>query len=224
MSLVVEKYTYPKLEREMISGVRHYTDGETPVPSVTTILSETGDKTALFEWRKRVGDAEANRISRESAGLGTKVHNALENYVNGEEWDTFGNNMVSVMAKEMTTEMIDKGMSNVDEVWGIEVGLIAKGIYAGTADCVGLYNGVPSIIDFKTAKKIKKREWIEDYFLQGSAYVLAHNEMFDSGIDQVAILMVDRDNKFKDFTISGNELTHYKGLWAQRVEDYYSRL
>ena len=112
MSLVIEKYTYPKLEREMISGVRHYTDGETPVPSVTTILSETGDKTALFEWRKRVGDAEANRISRESAGLGTKVHNALENYCNGEEWDTFGNNMVSVMAKEMTTEMIDKGMSN----------------------------------------------------------------------------------------------------------------
>ena len=107
----------------MISGVRHYTDGDTPVPSVTTILSETGDKTALFEWRKRVGDAEANRISRESAGLGTKVHNALENYCNGEEWDTFGNNMVSVMAKSMTTEMIDKGMSNVDEVWGIEGGL-----------------------------------------------------------------------------------------------------
>ncbi|MCP4831741.1 MAG: preprotein translocase subunit TatA [Gammaproteobacteria bacterium] len=224
MSLLTEKYIYPKLEREMISGVRHYTDGDTPVPSVTTILSETGDKTALFEWRKRVGDAEANRISRESAGLGTKVHNALENYCNGEVWDTFGNNMVSVMAKEMTTEMIDKGMSNVDEVWGIEVGLIAKGIYAGTADCVGLYNGVPSIIDFKTAKKIKKREWIEDYFLQGSAYVLAHNEMFESKIDQVAILMVDRDNKFKDFTISGDELTYYKGLWAKRVEDYYSRL
>ncbi len=224
MSLLTEKYIYPKLEREMISGVRHYTDGDTPVPSVTTILSETGDKTALFEWRKRVGDAEANRISRESAGLGTKVHNALENYCNGEVWDTFGNNMVSVMAKEMTTEMIDKGMSNVDEVWGIEVGLIAKGIYAGTADCVGLYNGVPSIIDFKTAKKIKKREWIEDYFVQGSAYVLAHNEMFESKIDQVAILMVDRDNKFKDFTISGDELTYYKGLWAKRVEDYYSRL
>ena len=63
MTLVIDKYTYPKLEREMISGVRHYTDGDSPVPSVTTILSETGDKTALFEWRKRVGDAEANRIS-----------------------------------------------------------------------------------------------------------------------------------------------------------------
>ena len=108
-----------------------------------------------------MGDAEANRISRESAGLGTKVHNALENYCNGEEWDTFGNNMVSVMAKEMTTEMIDKGMSNVDEGWCIEVGLIARGIYAATAECVGLYNGVPSIIDFTIPKKIKNRKWIE---------------------------------------------------------------
>lgn len=224
MSLVVNKYQYPALRRVQSGGNRHYTDGSTPVPSVTTILSETGDKTALIEWRKRVGDAEANRISRESAGLGTKVHNALENYVNGEEWDTFGTNLVSTMAKSMTSEMIDKGLSNVDEVWGIEVGLIAQGLYAGTADCVGLYNGVPSIIDFKTAKKIKKREWIEDYFLQGSAYTLAHNEMFDSNIDQVAILMVDRDNNFKDFTISGDELTHYKGLWAKRIEDYYSRL
>lgn len=224
MTLVIDKYTYPKLDREMISGVRHYTDGDTPVPSVTTILSETGDKTALFEWRKRVGDAEANRISRESAGLGTKVHNALEKYALGEEWDTFGNNLVSTMAKSMTSEMIDKGLSNVSEIWGIEVGLIARGLYAGTADCVGMYNGVPSIIDFKTAKKLKKREWIDDYFMQGAAYTLAHNEMFDSGIDQVAILMVDRDNKFRDYVVSGQELTKFKSMWGERIQDYYSRI
>ena len=88
MSLVVEKYTYPKLEREMISGVRHYTDGETPVPSVTTILSETGDKTALFEWRKRVGDAEANRISRDYEVLRKNYEDRLQDR---EELRTRGN-------------------------------------------------------------------------------------------------------------------------------------
>jgi hypothetical protein len=86
-----------------------------------------------------------------------------------------------------------------------------------------MYNGVPSIIDFKTAKKLKKREWIDDYFMQGAAYTLAHNEMFDSGIDQVAILMIDRDSKFRDYIVKGDELTHYKALWGQRVQDYFSK-
>ena len=223
MSLLTEKYNYPNLRRVQTAKGRQYVgDDENPVPSVTTVLDKTGDKTALIAWRKRVGEAEATRISTESAGLGTKVHNSLEKFVLGEEWEVKGNNVISVMAKSMVDEMVEKGLSQVDEIWGVEVGLIAEGLYAGTSDAIGMFNGVPSIIDFKTAKKIKKREWIEDYFLQGCAYALAHNEMFESKIRQVAILMVDRDGRYADFVIEGEEFDEYCNKWANRLADYYS--
>jgi len=222
--MLKNKYDYPNLKRiQTKQGRRYVGEDEKPVPSVTTILGDTGDKTALIAWRKRVGDAEATRISTESAGLGTKVHNALEKYILGEEWNTFGNNHVSILAESMTNEMVNNGLTKIDELWGVEVALIAKGLYAGTSDAVGMFNGVESIIDFKTAKKIKKREWIEDYFMQGCAYALAHNEMFGSNIQTVAILMIDREGKYKDFVIEGDEFNEYCDKWSSRLADYYSK-
>jgi len=222
--MLVEKYEYPTLKRVTAkSGQRQYTgEDNKPVPSVTTILSDTGDKTALIAWRKRVGEEEANRVSREAAGLGTKVHNALEKYVLGETWEITGNNLISIMAKQMVDKMVRDGMSQIDELWGVEVALISEGLYAGTSDAIGMWNGKPAIIDFKTAKKIKKREWIEDYFMQGCAYALAHNEMFGTNIKQVAILMIDREGKYADFVINGDEFEEYCNKWAMRLADYYS--
>jgi len=221
--MLKSKYEYPNLKRIQTKQGRQYTDnvGE-PVPSVTTILSDTGDKTALIAWRKRVGDEEANRISQESAGLGTKVHNALEKHILGEEV-SFGNNHISVLAESMTNEMVTNGLNKIDELYGVEVGLIAQGLYAGTSDAIGMYEGEEAIIDFKTAKKIKKREWIEDYFLQGCAYALAHNEMFESKIKKVVILMVDRESNFAEFVIKDDEFDHYCNKWANRLADYYSK-
>ena len=224
--MLIAKYEYPTLQRKtQTNGKRQYVgDDSIPVPSVTTVLSETGDKTALINWRKRVGDAEATRISSEAAGLGTKVHNAIEKYILKEEWDTFGNNHVSVLAKTMTTMMVENGLTKIDELWGVEVGLIAAGLYAGTSDAIGVYEGEDAIIDFKTAKKIKKREWIDDYFMQGCAYALAHNEMMGTEIRKVVILMVDREGKFAEFTIKGEEFDEYCDKWAGRLADYYSKI
>ena len=222
--MLENKYDYPNLKRIQTKKGRQYTDGTgEPVPSVTTILSDTGDKTALIAWRKRVGDAEATRISTESAGLGTKVHNSLEKFILQEDYEIKGNNHISIMARNMVDEMIAKGLSKVDELYGVVVGLIAQGLYAGTADGIGLHEGEEAIIDFKTAKKIKKREWIEDYFLQGCAYALAHNEMFESQIKKVVILMVDREGKFAEFTIKDDEFTEYCNKWSDRLTDYYSK-
>tara|TARA_A100001391_G_C5048612_1_gene272829 strand:+ start:888 stop:1556 length:669 start_codon:yes stop_codon:yes gene_type:complete len=222
--MLENKYEYPNLKRIQTKKGRQYTDGTgEPVPSVTTILGDTGDKTALIAWRKRVGDAEATRISTESAGLGTKVHNSLEKYILQEDYEIKGNNHISVMAKNMVSEMIDKGLSKVDTLYGVEVGLIAEGLYAGTADGIGMHEGEEAIIDFKTAKKIKKREWIEDYFLQGCAYALAHNEMFESDIKKVVILMVDREGNFAEFTIKDDEFSEYCNKWSDRLTDYYSK-
>ena len=135
-------------------------DDNVPVPSVTTVLDKTSDKTALIAWRKRVGEEEANRVSKESAGLGTKVHNAIEKHILGETVE-FGTNMVSVMAKQMSDLVINEGFTNIDEVWGTEIGLIAPGLYAGTTDCVGVHKGEEAIIDFKHPKKLKKKNGLK---------------------------------------------------------------
>ena len=131
--------------------------------------------------------------------------------------------MVSVMAKDMSELMINEGFANIDEVWGTEIGLIAPGLYAGTTDCIGVHNGQDAIIDFKTSKKIKKEEWIEDYYLQCCAYALAHNEMYNTNIKKGVILMVSRDIKFKEYIIEGARFEMYCDLWTQRLEEYYSK-
>jgi CRISPR/Cas system-associated exonuclease Cas4 (RecB family) len=193
--LLTEKIEYKKLERVTTAEGRKYVgDDNVPVPSVTTVLDKTSDKTALIAWRKRVGDAEANRVSKESAGLGTKVHNALEQYILGEDYEIKGNNFVSILARDMANLMINEGFTNVNEVWGTEVGLIAPGLYAGTTDCIGMHNGDEAIIDFKTSKKIKKKEWITSYFMQAAAYAIMWEERTGMPITNLVIIM-DVDNE-----------------------------
>lgn len=222
--LLTEKIEYKKLERVTTAeGRRYIGDDNIPVPSVTTVLDKTSDKTALIAWRKRVGDAEANRVSKESAGLGTKVHNALEQYILGEDYEIKGNNFVSILARDMTNLMINEGFAGVDEVWGTEIGLIAPGLYAGTTDCVGMHGGEEAIIDFKTSKKIKPAKWVQDYFLQCCAYAMAHNEMYGTKIRKGVILMVSRDVELKEYVIEGEEFDKYCGLWTARLEEYYSK-
>lgn len=223
--LLNEKIEYKKLDRTTTPTGRMYVgDDNVPVPSVTTVLDKTADKTALIAWRKRVGEVEATRVSNEAAGLGTKVHNALENYILGEDYEIKGNNFVSILARDMTNLMINEGFTGVDEVWGTEIGLIAPGLYAGTTDCVGMHNGQEAIIDFKTSKKIKPAKWVQDYFLQCCAYAMAHNEMYGTNIRKGVILMVSRDVELKEYIIEGEEFDRYCEQWTTRLEQYYSSL
>jgi hypothetical protein len=205
--MITNKYNYPELERVDTEVGRHYLDSNNKaVPSVTTVLSGTSQsKAGINQWRQRVGDEEADRVIKQSTDIGTAVHEAIEKYLNSETWDEFSDHGDQLMAKRMTGKFITDGLNGITEVWGLEVGLILDDLYAGTADCVGTYNGVPSLIDFKTAKKIKRRDWIEDYFLQGSAYANAHNVMFGTDIQQIVILMVDRDLIFQEFLVKPAE-------------------
>ena len=213
-------YNYPELERVELETGRHYLDSNgNPVPSVTTVLSNTSNASeGIDRWRQRVGDLEANRIIKQSTDIGTAVHEALESYLKKEHWDEFD---ISIQdqntSRLITKKFISDGLNSINEIWGLEVGLILDGLYAGTADCVGLVNGVPSIIDFKTAKKIKKREWIEDYFLQGCAYANAHNVMFGTDISQIVILMVDRDLIFQDFFVRTAEFNVLTRKWKNKL-------
>jgi genome maintenance exonuclease 1 len=215
------KFIYSKLTRDETTGKRLYAcpDG-TKVPSVTTVLDSTKDKTFLIEWRKRVGDAEATRISTESAGLGTLMHKHLENYAQGLERPK-GNNVVAELARKMADTMINEAFCDIDEVWGIEASLYYPGLYAGTTDMVGLHKGKPAIIDHKTTKKAKKKEWIEDYFLQCCAYALAHNEVHKTDIRKCVINIIDRDAVLQPFIIEGDEFDFYAQKWADRIDQYY---
>ena len=153
------KFNYPLLERVDTEIGRHYLDSNNElVPSVTTVLSRTSSsKSGIDQWRQKVGDLEADRVIKQSTDIGTAVHEAIENYLNDNEWDNFDEETDQIMAKNITYKFISDGLKGIDQVWGLEVGLILDKLYAGTADCVGVYNGVPTLIDFKTAKRIKKK-------------------------------------------------------------------
>ena len=218
------KYNYPELERVDKDIGRYYKDSKNNlVPSVTTVLSNTSNKSGgLMDWRLRVGDEEADRVIKQSTDIGTSVHLAIENYLNNNEWSNFGSSYEERISEQITQRFISDALKNITEVWGLEVGLILDNLYAGTADCVGKYSDVPSLIDFKTAKKIKKREWIEDYFLQCCAYANAHNVMFGTNINQVVILMVDRDLMFKEFVVKPDEFDILTKRWKKRLIEFHN--
>jgi genome maintenance exonuclease 1 len=219
--LLNQIYQYSKLTRDESTGKRLYaTPDGSKVPSVTTVLDSTKDKTFLIEWRKRVGEQQANQISKEASGLGTLMHKHLENYVLGIPRPT-GNNTVQTMATAMADTMISEAFCDITEVWGIEASLYYPGLYAGTTDMVGIHKGKPAIIDHKTSNKPKKKEWIEDYFLQCCAYALAHNAVHGTDIKKCVVNIVDRSAVLQPFIIEGDEFDHYSDLWVKRVDQYY---
>ena len=223
--MIKNKYTYPKLERVDTEIGRHYLDATNkPVPSVTTVLSGTSkSKDGLIQWRNRVGDEEADRVIKQSTDIGTAVHEAIEKFLNKESWNDFGDTSDQIMAKNISHKFVNDALDGITEIWGLEVGLILDNLYAGTADCVGLYKNVPTLIDFKTAKKIKKRDWIEDYFLQGCAYANAHNVMFETDIQQIVILMVDRNLIFQEYIVRPTEFSYLTRKWKNRLIEFNNK-
>ena len=222
---MINKFEYPNLERVDTDIGRHYLDSDNkPVPSVTTVLSGTSkSKDGLVQWRNRVGDEEADRIIKQSTDIGTAVHEAIEEFLNKEDWDNFDNTSDQILDKNISNKFIKDALKGITEIWGLEVGLILDNLYAGTADCVGLYKDIPTLIDFKTAKKIKKRDWIEDYFLQGCAYANAHNVMFGTDIQQIVILMVDRNLIFQEYIVRPTEFSYLTRKWKNRLIEFNNK-
>ena len=188
-----------------------------PLPSVTTILSKTKDMTHLNEWRAAVGEEKAQQIVTEASGLGTSLHKNLENYILGEPLTG------TLMAKALAQVIIKNGLSKVNEVWGTEVSLYSPELWAGTTDLIGLHNDIPSIMDFKNSRSDKKKEWIEDYFMQLAAYALSHNEMYGTDIQRGVVMIATRDARYQEFIIEGDEFVHYETMWANKVCAYYDQ-
>jgi len=219
------KYIYQPMQRVEVEGRRRYLtpDGE-KLPSVTTILDATKSeesKQALNNWRKRVGVQKAQEITTEAAGRGTRMHKWLENYVKTGATGDPGSNPYSLQSHQMAQSIIQKGMFKCTEFWGTEVPLYFPKIYAGTTDLCGLHDGDEAIMDHKQTNKPKKREWIDDYFVQLCAYANAHNEVHGTHISKGVIFMCSAANEYQEFIIEGVEFVKYTDMWFKRVEQYY---
>ena len=224
MSLITEKYNYQEIKRQQVDGKRLYAcpDGNA-VASVTTILDKTKDKTHLIAWRKRVGEQKAREIVTEAASVGTRMHKYLEDYIELGEWPTPGSNPYAQQAHKMAEQVKENAMIDVDEIWGSEINLYHPKIYAGTTDVVGQYKGQPAIMDFKQTNKPKKQEWVEDYYLQLTAYALAHNEIFGTNIREGHVFMCSRDLQYQQFDLWPDEFDAWEQKWWDRVYQYYDK-
>ena len=233
MTLITERYQYTPINRKEINGKRLYaTPDGNAVASVTTILDATKDKTHLIAWRKRVGEQKAQEIVTEAAGVGTRMHKYLEDYIEYGEWPTPGSNPYAKQAHGMAEVIRENALAHVDEIWGSEVNLYMPNMYAGTTDLVGQYKGQPSIMDFKQTNKPKKVEWVVDYFLQLVAYAEAHNEIYGTNIREGHVFMCSRGDDpmqlggetYQQFDLWPHEYDEWRQEWYNRVYQYYDNL
>ena len=211
--------------RTSIEGKRHYEITGKKLPSVTTILSATKSQEAIDSinrWKARVGEDQATRVKDQAASRGTNMHYHLEKYILGEGHKDLTDE--GQVAGDMAQVIIDKGLGDLSEIWGSEVTLYYPGLYAGATDLVGVYDYEDSIVDFKQSNKPKRKEWIEDYFMQLGAYAMAHNQVYDTEITQGVVLMCTPDNYFQKFQIKGKEFIKYQHKFLERVDKYYSNL
>jgi len=216
-------YEYPKSIRSLIQDERHYEIGSSKLPSVTTILQATQSdekRESLAKWKARIGDAEADKVKNLAAARGTAMHSYLEYHLNGQGLLDLSDE--GREARNMAQTIIDKGLGDLNEIWGSEVTLYYPDLYAGQTDLCGIYMGRDSIVDFKQTNKPKKDEWIEDYKLQLAAYATAHDCIYDTKIEQGVILMCTPDNFFQRFIINGNQFREWKTEWLRRLDKYYS--
>ena len=220
-----KKFKYPRSIRSLIQGSRHYDIGDTKLPSVTTIISATQSeekRQSLAKWKARLGATAADRVRDLAALRGTAMHTFLEAYVKGT-----GHKDLTSIGKEaefMAKKVIESGLGDLEELWGLEVTVYYPDLYAGATDVVGIYSNKDSIVDFKQTNKPKKREWIEDYFLQLGAYAMAHNHIYDTKINQGVILMCSKDGFFQKFVVDGKEFVQCQWEFLRRVDKYYSQL
>ena len=234
--MITPRYNYTPLDRTTIDGKRHYClpDGS-KVPSVTTILDRTKPREAreaLANWKKAVGEQRAQQITTEAASRGTRMHAYLEHFVLSEDMKPLPGNPFAHPSWYMAAQIILQGLQpNVTEYWGVEVPLFYSGLYAGTTDLIGMWKGRPAIMDFKQSNKPKKREYIEDYFLQLAAYAAAHNDMHGTDIHDGIILMAVQPKlqedgtystpQYLEFEVEEKEFAYWSDQWMKRVELYY---
>lgn len=219
-----EKFIYPYVSKEITSeNGRVYLINDKPLYSVTTILGKMTDTSEIINtWKDRIGHDNANTIVKNSINKGSWMHDIIHYRLTEQKYnDKFPNNFLFQLTSKMADTIkvyLDK---NLNEIWGSEVPVYVDKLYAGRIDCVGIYKGIPSIVDFKNSYKDKKEEHLENYKLQCAAYAVAHDYLFNTNIEQSVILICNSDVvATKEIIIGGKEFTSYKERWINMVEEF----
>ena len=220
-----KQFNYPKSMRSVINGGRHYDIDGDKLPSVTTILSACQSdekKASLAAWKARMGDKAADEVRDTAAARGTAMHTYLEHYLDGTGYKDL--TILGKQAEVMANKIIESGLGDLEELWGLETTLYYPDLYAGATDVVGVYGGQPAIIDFKQSNKPKRREWIMDYFEQLGAYAMAHNQVYGTKIQSGIVLMCTKDFMFQKFEVSGREFVRHQHAFLRKVDQYYKNV
>ena len=196
------------------TGRTYHTPRGESYPSITTVLSILSED-AIRAWRNRVGEEEANRISYKASSRGTKVHSIVEKYIRNEDTD---DNLPHI---RQSLENLKPVLEDIGTVFGLEVPLYSDHLkIAGRCDCIAQFNGVPSIIDFKTSRYIKKKEKISHYFAQGAAYAIMWEERTGMVIPNVVIIM-DVDHEKPVVFVEHRD--NYTKLLKETIDEYRTR-
>lgn len=206
-----------ELTTETINGKRHYvTPGGNKYPSVTTITSQY-NKQSIMEWRKRVGEEEANRISSKAAGRGTRVHTMCENYLNNQE-DYLQKQMPDAIVMFKTLQpLLNEYVNNIH---ALEVPLYSDYLRtAGRVDCIAEFDGAISVIDFKTSSKPKEDKWIQNYYMQCSAYAVMFEERTGIPVSRIVVMIAVDGEKAQIFVKKRNdyidEFIKYRDIYEE---------
>ena len=215
------KYSYiqGKQITDAGTGIRHYDFAGVRLPSVTTILAKTKDQSYLTNWKKKVGHEEAERIKNLSSKRGTAMHKFLEKHIQSSGYDDLTE--IGQQAKPMAQKIIERGLIPISEYYGSEIMVHYPGLYAGSTDLVCMHNDLEAIVDFKQSNRPKKQEWIEDYFLQISAYAMAHDAYYGSTIRQGVIMICTPDLYYQEFKIQDADLKKWKHEFLKRLDHYH---
>ena len=211
-----QKINLPEIKAKTTDGVRLY---ETPegnfYPSITTVLS-TRNKEGLFKWRERVGNDVANYVARTAAVRGTHVHHMCEDYINNDFDEE--KHKKKFLPYTLFTQLRDSALQKIDNVYAQECGLYSdKYKVAGRVDCIAEYDGIPSIIDFKTSTSERKDSYNENYYIQASAYAEMFEERTKIAINQVVILVITEDGVVQEFV---KDKKNYLPLLTETISDW----
>ena len=214
------KYNYIRGNQitDVDTGTRFYDFQGMRLPRVTTILAKTKNQAYLTAWKNKVGHDKAESIKNLSSKRGTSMHKFLESHIQGIGYDDL--TAIGCEAKPMAQKIIEIGLTPVEEVYGSEVMLHYPGLYAGSTDLVCMHNGLETIVDFKQSNRPKKEEWIDDYFLQISAYAMAHDAYYGSRIRQGVIMVCTPDLYYQEFKIQDADLRRWKHKFLKRLHNY----
>jgi hypothetical protein len=212
-------HDFPKLIQENLDGTRVYvTPTGEKYPSVTTVLSDHG-KEAILEWRKKVGEEKANKISRQATTRGTGVHKAIETYLKNEDISQLE---MMPNVKSLFYRMKKELDGKINNIHCLEEKLFSHELkLAGTVDCVAEHEGVLSVVDFKTSIRLKKKENIGGYFMQGVAYAKMFSEMTNLNIDKIVILIgVDMADFCQTLVIKKADFAQHEEMLHSYIDKY----